>query len=478
MTLLGLFFVLLMQFICGRGIISLFRVALPAIDKLCLSLILGVPMVSFVPCILQLAGVPITASATALGITILACLLLIPQLLPFRRPALGRVKLPKIYEVPFLLIFLLHIVVSVWRCYYYPPTARDMLAGPEVISEFTVREGTMVNSVFSIDLQTTNNYFKSPFITSLQVIYKLLVCAFGQVWLSVIAIPFLVWLYVLLRRLIHPLVAGFLFLLFLIMPELFAYTYLMLYDYCNMVFFVSGFYFLVSYLRERKSNRFAFAIFLFGLATYIRTETLVLVGMGALPLFIYNFSQKKLPLLRNLVQCLVLILPSVCFYIICVHLFVRNFVPIPFDLQGQINPNMTDVSPFFVRMKDIAADLLFSEFGRDLFGYFVFVFCGVLFLDVVYFRKFRFEGLAALCGIVVVYVGLSLIGYLLPLADLEHTTKRGLFKMMPLMLLYLGHSAATRQVCDRIRVWEAGEVESAGANLGDKAQKKPEQIRP
>ena len=46
----------------------------------------------------------------------------------------------------------------------------------------------------------------------------------------------------------------------------------------------------------------------------------------------------------------------------------------------------------------------------------------------------------ALYGIGAVYIGLGLVGYLLPLADLMNTTKRGMFKLLPLMLWYMGNS--------------------------------------
>jgi hypothetical protein len=65
-----------------------------------------------------------------------------------------------------------------------PPTPRDLTSGAEAIAEFAVREGRMINSVFSVDVG--NNAVKPPFITSLQIIYKLAGFPFGKVWLSTI----------------------------------------------------------------------------------------------------------------------------------------------------------------------------------------------------------------------------------------------------------------------------------------------------
>ncbi|WP_431211949.1 hypothetical protein ACQ86N_40220 [Puia sp. P3] len=119
-----------------------------------------------------------------------------------------------------------------------------MLSGPETIAEYAIREQSMINSFFGLDLSSTNNQFKSPFLISLQVIYKLAGFPFGQVWLSVVFISFTVFLYHFLRERLHPVLAGLLLLLFLMTPEIFAYTFMILYDYSNMVFFCLGLYFL------------------------------------------------------------------------------------------------------------------------------------------------------------------------------------------------------------------------------------------
>src|SRR6201999_4239430 len=100
----------------------------------------------------------------------------------------------RLYELPYLLIIGFLVFVSVWRSYYEPPTSRDTLSGPEAIAEFAVREHTMINSFFSIDLWSTNNPFKSPYLVSLQMVYKLAGFPFGQVWLSTVFISFTLFL--------------------------------------------------------------------------------------------------------------------------------------------------------------------------------------------------------------------------------------------------------------------------------------------
>jgi hypothetical protein len=453
MNFVGLVFLLLAHYTTGRGILKLFRLRDTALGVFCLSMMVSVPVLSFVPCIVQLAGLPINTVSISIGICVVTVLAAIPLLIKSRRPKWPRIQLPEIYELPFILVFLAHIFISVWRCFYLPPTARDVLTGPEVLAEFAVREGTMLSSVFTVDLQTSNNYFKSPYLTSLQIIYKLLVQPFGQVWLSILAISFMVWLYMLVRKRLHPLIAAFVFLVFLITPEFFAYTYLILYDFSNTVFFFCGFYFLSRYFETKANPDFAFAVFCFGIATYIRTETLILVGF-AVPLLVMYFYRHKFPLKQAAWRIGLFMLVPALFYVVCIHVFVRNFVIIPFDASRDINPVLSDLSPFVTRMKDMASELIFSKKGVVLYGYMLFLFWFILLLDVLFIRRFKPEALVMLYGVLLVYVGLAFIGYLLPLADLNNTTKRGLFKLLPLALLYLANSGVLLWLSGKIRSWE------------------------
>lgn len=64
-----------------------------------------------------------------------------------------------------------------------------------------------------------------------------------------------------------------------------------------------------------------------------------------------------------------------------------------------------------------------------------------------------------LYGILVVYIGLAFIGYLLPLADLLHTTKRGMFKLLPLILIYYRSSPSLVKLSGIITNWENGRQE-------------------
>lgn len=439
MNIFGLIFLLIAHYFSGRGLLKLFRIGLTPVCELCISMMTGIALLSFVPCILQLLHIPVTEKSVVIAVVIFAGVFSVPILIKFRKPQFKMPRMPASYEWSYIGILALLVAASVWRCFFFPPTPRDLLTGPELIAEYTVREGTMINSVFSIDLSTTNNIFKSPYITGLQIIYKFLVMEFGQTWLSVLFVSFTVWLYTLTRNRLHPLLAGILMLFFMGISELYGYTYMALYDYSNMIFFFAGFYFLARYMDNKKINEFFFSTVLFGFATYIRTETLVLVVMTLPLLFAHLLRSQTKAKSVLLNSCIFILVPALFFYL-CIYVFIKNFVPIPFDSAGQLNQHLGDVSVFFQRFVAFNDILLFSKESIMAYGYFIVLFIIVLIADVFWIRKFNRESRIALYGILVVYLGLPLLGYLFPVMDLVNTTKRGLFKMFPLMLLYLCNS--------------------------------------
>ena len=453
MNFAGLIYLLIAHYISGKGFLRLFKLQLKPVPLFCLSMITGVALLSFAPCVLQLLHIPIDATSVSIAIILLTAIFSIPLLVDYKFPEFKRITLPALYEWPFLIVCILLIGVSLWRCFYLPPYSRDMLSGPELLAEFAVREKTMISSVFKVDLESTNNYFKSPFITSLQIIYKLLVCPFGQVWLSILFVSFMGWLYTLLHERIHPLLASLLLMIFLIIPDSYAYSYVMLYDYSNMIFFFAGFYFLLKYADNERFSDVVCSAFMFGIATYIRTETLVLVAM-IMPIPAYLFYKKRMPVKKALMGLGIFIGVPVAFYVLCIDVFVRNFIPISFDVSSQINQQLSHISIFFERLNDMNNRLIFSWMGIEIFGYFIYLFLGILLSDLIFFRKFSRESLMLLYGIAVVYFGLAFLGYLIPLVDVMNTTKRGLFKAIPFMLLYIANSASLSKLSAFIKKWE------------------------
>jgi hypothetical protein len=75
-------------------------------------------------------------------------------------------------------------------------------------------------------------------------------------------------------------------------------------------------------------------------------------------------------------------------------------------------------------------------------------------LELVIKRKLNSTTRNWLYAVLIIYLGFPLMGYLLPLLDLNNSTKRGLFKIFPLMLLYMGTNSLLVSWSQKITQWE------------------------
>jgi hypothetical protein len=465
MLLVVYLLLLLYYLVSGYGVLTLFRLRLKTAYMITLSLLLGIAVASVIPFLMQLLFIPLTPG-TVFGALILAALALnIPGVGRIRREGFAAFRrsftpppfriLP--YEIPFLAIFLFFTAVSIWRCYYLPPTSRDALSGPEAIAEFAVREHTMINSFFNIDLSTTNNQFKSPFLVSLQVICKMAGFPFGQIWLSGVFVGFTVFLYHALKEKLHPILAGLLLLLFLMTPEVYAYTFMILYDYSNMIFFFLSLWFLFGYFRNKTSAWFYFSGLLMGIATYIRSETLVLAFLFLPPILLVQ-ARERMTVKKIALADLYYFLPSFLGYFLTGPLYIGHYLPAHYDLGGLVNNNLTNWSPLFQRYSDILTHLIGSTFGIHLWGYIYFFAAFFLVAEIFVPGRFNRDARNWLYAILVLYLGIGALGFVLPLIDLNDTTKRELFKMLPMLLLYLANNAALIRLSQWMSRWEGTPV--------------------
>jgi hypothetical protein len=467
----GIMIILLLtiiQFIAGFGILNLFKIDLKPGMFISLAILLGVAVFSVMPFLLQLAFIPLTSVNIFVSI-IVACVLLnlkfksgIARLQELKANIRFRIK---IYELPYVALIVFIVFVSAWRCFYYPPLPRDLTSGAEVIAEYAIREKTMINSVFSVNLETTNNVFKPPYITCLQIIYKYAGFEFGQIWLSTIFACFLIFLYHALTFTIHRVFAGLLMIFFLAIPEMFAYTIMVLFDYSNAVFFFLSVWFLYEFFRNEQRNYLAFAGLLMAIATYIRSETLILACL-MVPAIVWHHWKNKTGIVKGLVSSAFFVVPSVLAYVISITIFINRYLPVQYNIGELVNSNLGNLEPFFARLNQMTFNLIFDELNDDIevkkgigyYGYFFYFFLALLLFEIVFNLKYKnkISGTARnwLYAVLVIYFGFPLLGYLLPLLDLDNSTKRGLFKIFPLMLLYMANNSLLVAWSQKITKWE------------------------
>ncbi|MGZ3975236.1 MAG: hypothetical protein ACXVMI_13285 [Flavisolibacter sp.] len=423
---------------------------------LAVSILLGVAVFSIVPFLLQLAYVPLTVINIFVGLCVVAFLLNLKSTTEFigffKKVRASRLRV-KIYELPFILLIVLMVFLSAWRCFYFPPSPRDLTSGAEVIAEYAVKEKTMINSVFSVDLSTTNNQFKPPFITCLQIIYKYAGFPFGQVWLTTVFICFVIFLYHVLSKRLHKLLAGLLLVAFIANPEMYGYTVMALFDYSNAVFFCLSLYFLFESFSNGERSYLILSGILMAIATYIRSETLLL-ALLMLPTLLFYHWRKKSGVKRVVTDMVYFVLPSVLVYLLTIMIYINYYLPSSYTVDSLRNKHLLNFGQFFKRLTDTTGDLLLAGNAINYYGYFTFIFVIVLIANAFLRKPWNRRSLNWLFGVFIIFVGLPFIGYLFPLYDLDNSTKRGLFKLFPLMLLFMANSRVLISISERISRWE------------------------
>jgi hypothetical protein len=445
-TIIGL---TILQFIIGIGILSCINIRGKSFMLISLSILTGIMIFALIPYLLQIINVSITSGNISLGIGVAIVLsnIQIKKSCNYLKQTIKGLKIiPKLYEIPFFIIIGFIFLISAWKCFYMAPQSRDLTSGAEAIASYTVKEKTMVNSVFTVNLDENNNIFKPPSITSLQIIYKYAGFPFGQVWLSTVTLCFLIFMYGVLTETLHPILAGTLLLLLVTIPLMYAYTFIVLFDYTNTVFYTITCYFLYKFFTEKTVNNLIYASISGGFATYMRSETPLLLGLLALILLVY-FIRHKVSFITMLWQgSLFLGIPFV-FYIGTSYYYI-HLLPIAYPISDQINKNLGDLQPLFTRFYDINSKLLFSDISIIFYGYIFYVTTFFLLLEILFFSIPNLKNAKPLdkdstywiCAILTVYLGVPLIGFLLPLADLENTSKRELFKLIPIAIIYLSRN--------------------------------------
>lgn len=226
-----------------------------------------------------------------------------------------------------------------------------------------------------------------------------------------------------------------------------------LFDYSNAVFYFLSVWFLYLFFQNQQRNYLAFAGLLMAIATYIRSETLILACLMA-PAILWYHWKNKTGIVKGLLSSAYFVVPSVLAYIVSITIFINRYLPVKYNIEGQVNKNLGDLSPLFERFSEINSQLIFSDRGVGFYGYFIYFFLLLLLLEMVIKRKFTPATRNWLYAVLVIYIGFPIMGYLLPLLDLNNSTKRGLFKIFPLMLLYMANNSLLVSWSQKIMKWE------------------------
>lgn len=465
-------FLILTQFLTGFGVVTCLRAVSNGFSLLGLSVLAGLGITSVLPFLLEFAHVPISLAPMQVGLGILAgaSLLLLRGQLTYLREIVAWDRLSlRLCEIPFFCFWAYLLFISAWKSAWYPNLPFDTIVGPDLVATFAVREHTLVSSVFTEHLPSVSVFSNQPFyapFTAMQQIMYLLASngigpfAFGKIWLTILVIAFGLFLYAELRERIHPLLAGLLVTLLACSPELFAYTFLLQTDWANAAFFTAGVMLLQRYLEAEKKGTFMASMLFFALACWTRTETILFVPIGSLLLLIYSLrSFPKKAIIRSVVLFAACLLPFVFWN----YIFLRGYIALPTNAHfGTYHLIVSDYfSKLLATFSSMNEQVVFDE---DYWNYAVYLFFVLTLVNILLFRDK--QGWTILLWTLGMYLLFGLLILHVDGANVAYTFRRGFFKILLLMYVYLGSTSLFRWVSDWLfrRERNKGTVASSGAN--------------
>jgi hypothetical protein len=445
----------LVHFLTGCSLLSFLSIRLSISERLAYGLLIGVGLFSFIPVILGFLHVPIQPF-----LILAICGVLSVGLIIFRWKALQLSAYGELFRkirwsaLPVLTPLLFLFLLSCWRAYYLPPYAVDVTSGAETLAEFAIREGRFVNSVF--DLYQTGNTLKPAFLVSLQIIYKSAGIAFGQLWLVLIVAAFLILMISHLAKRIHWQLALFLVLLFYCIPELYAHSYSMLYDFPNLIYFIASLLLLFKYLESGIRQELLLSSMMMCVAVYIRPETILLAILLILLSLIFMDRKNLKAILRSI---FLFLLWPVLTYVVFIYGYIHYFIPVEYDISAQVNPRLSDWFDCFVKFKQAFSCLFLNDYGLSVYSVFPHLFILLVLAELFYARRFSKKAIYFMSCLLLVFLFFPLLSHVLPGVTIDNTVKRAYFKLFPIMLLILAELHWLQHLSKKIKQWTRKKVD-------------------
>jgi hypothetical protein len=322
------------------------------------------------------------------------------------------------------------------------------MAGIDLVAKYVVKDHTIVNSVFthpSLQGQLSNQPFYAPFAMLMQSIMKLIGFTHNQVWIGIVSVAFSIFIWAALRQLVHPFIAAILYLLYLLTPEMFGYTYLLQTDYLNAVYMTIGVYALWQGADQRNTAMMFASMVFFAAGCWSRTETILLVAIGL---------ASTLPYLWKVLGARQALRFTGVAAALCLAVFALWHV-VFFNAYLPVRPQTADQLVGFdpARFIEVAASTWTAVISRiDYWGIIVWLFVVVGTVNAVLYRRIASSVLLLWIGAIL--LGLWLSGTLFSAAVVEQTLRRGMFKLIPLLVFAIAATEVVTSVSNRLSSWE------------------------
>jgi len=350
-------------------------------------------------------------------------------------------------EVLGLLIIIPMVLISLWRAFYMPVTTYDSIHGIDLMAQSAIADGKIDSRMYEDlgDVLSTQPYY-APFTALSQIIYRLAGFPFGKVWISLLFASLLLTFYLNLRRKLHPAIAVFLTSLLIIIPEMFGYTFLLQTDYSNAVFLSLAVIYLARYLDENNDGLFWLSGLFAAFACWTRSETIVFVVMtlGLFALLKYSGG------LRSIAGKL-----AGYFAMSLIAFGIWNLFYLPFVLD--YSPESYFAFGFWdlERLQVLINGMWFVTLDTNRWSYVLLLFLGGAVINLLYFKDKK--NVFVLLWVIMFIVTFLVLLYHLQLslqANINYTYRRGLFKLWPVAVYYLGSSAMLIRLSAQIKKWE------------------------
>jgi len=442
-----------LEFIAGYAALGALRVSMPRTATIPLALLAGffLHTVSFFVC--ALCNVPLTLTTLMLSAAVTAAA---PHVWwkNVQENYKRLVQTPRwtlsMYDVVVLGVVGYIAFIATWASWYWPVTPFDAMAGIDLVAKQTVEEGTIVNRVFtdpSLAGQLSNQPFYAPFAMLMQVMYRLLGFEYGQVWVSIVAFGFATFVWSTLRQHVHAFIANILFVLYLLTPEMLGYSYLLQTDFLNAAFVVTaGILVWQGAEKKQPSLLWASTLFLAG-ACWSRSESILLVAIAvaaSLPFIARAFTWRTTMIYAGVAGG-VCLLVFMAWHVV----FFNLYLPVhPYSGEQLIG---FDISRFFdvvtTTITKVVAD-------TGLWAGTFLIFVTLFVVNAVSTRKL--QPIIPLIWIVCIMVGLWIVGTIFSAAIVEQTLRRGLFKVVPFLFIYMAGTELAQRASNRLTQWELG----------------------
>lgn len=452
-TTVSLVLTLLLQLVSGFGVIALLRPRMTRSMAVPTALLVGMFLHTVMLFLASLASIEITRSLGMITAVIAAVLpnLAWPRVASWyadlvRKPS-WTLSLADIVTLGFASYL---AYAAFWAAWYWPVTPFDAVVGIDLVAKTAVEDHTLVNRVFTdpfLSQHLSNQPFYAPFAMLLQVLYRLMGYAHGQLWVPIVAVCFMWITWVELRRTAHHVIANVLWLLLLLTPEMLGYTYLVQTDYLNAAMFVPGVMFLWRAIREDDRGSLWMSTVFFAAACWSRTDAIILVMLGltaTLPLLARATSWKR-AIQTYAIQSVVMVAVFAVWHV----LYFNAYLP--------VRPSTSDQLLWFdlARAAGVASSLLSNVIADvDYWGWLFVIFPVVILVNAV--RERKLEPVLPLVWIGILLVGLIVIGTIFSAAIVEQTLRRGIFKLIPLMVIAMAGTQLTITASRYLTNWEAG----------------------